>query len=64
MPSFCNLGNRHGGQSLIRLAALLLAFAVAQMVAFARERDQDNGRDIANAVDFPGKLMIGFGVSI
>jgi hypothetical protein len=34
------------------------------MVAFARERDQDNGRDIANAVDFPGKLMIGFGVSI
>ena len=64
MPSFCNLDNRHGGQSLIRPAALLLAFAVAQVVAFARERDQDNGRDIANAVDFPGKLMIGFGVSI
>jgi hypothetical protein len=45
MPSFATLDTRRGGQSLIRLLALLLALAVAPPVLLAQEADHLNGRD-------------------
>ena len=45
MPSFATLHTRRGGQSLIRLLALLLALAMTAPVLLAEDWDHDRDRD-------------------
>jgi hypothetical protein len=51
MSFFCNHYDRWDGKRLIRLLALLLAFAVAAPVLLAEDGDHDNDRDLGRFVD-------------